>query len=174
MKKFTTLLLAFIVALNISAQQKVQTPAEIYGELFTDVQMRHIFPDSKTFPDCVPKRDPKGIVKDYLAMKNNPAIRFKLDEFVTGNFDLPKTPQLNYITKEKDVVMHIKNLWSVLRRDPDISSATGGGGKVGAVGNSLLPLPNPYIVPGGRFREIYYWDSYFTMLGLKESGEVGM
>ena len=39
-------------------------------------------------------------------------------------------------------------------------------------GSSLLPLPNPYIVPGGRFREIYYWDSYFTMLGLKESGEI--
>jgi alpha,alpha-trehalase len=39
-------------------------------------------------------------------------------------------------------------------------------------GSSLLPLPHPYIVPGGRFREIYYWDSYFTMLGLKESGEV--
>jgi alpha,alpha-trehalase len=37
-------------------------------------------------------------------------------------------------------------------------------------GSSLLALPNPYMVPGGRFREIYYWDSYFTMLGLKESG----
>jgi alpha,alpha-trehalase len=35
---------------------------------------------------------------------------------------------------------------------------------------SLLPLPKPYVVPGGRFREIYYWDSYFTMLGLIESG----
>ncbi|PMC12249.1 hypothetical protein CJ207_23545, partial [Klebsiella aerogenes] len=28
----------------------------------------------------------------------------------------------------------------------------------------------PYVVPGGRFREVYYWDSYFTMLGLAESG----
>ena len=36
--------------------------------------------------------------------------------------------------------------------------------------SSLLPLPQPYVVPGGRFREIYYWDSYFTMLGLEESG----
>jgi alpha,alpha-trehalase len=35
----------------------------------------------------------------------------------------------------------------------------------------LLPLPGPYIVPGGRFREVYYWDSYFTFLGLRESGE---
>ncbi|MDJ1159425.1 trehalase family glycosidase [Chelatococcus sp. SYSU_G07232] len=36
--------------------------------------------------------------------------------------------------------------------------------------SSLLPLPGPYIVPGGRFREIYHWDSYFTMLGREESG----
>jgi alpha,alpha-trehalase len=38
------------------------------------------------------------------------------------------------------------------------------------VGGSLIPLPYPYIVPGGRFQEIYYWDSYFTMLGLSVSG----
>ena len=30
----------------------------------------------------------------------------------------------------------------------------------------MIPLPNAYVVPGGRFREVYYWDSYFTMLGL--------
>jgi alpha,alpha-trehalase len=35
---------------------------------------------------------------------------------------------------------------------------------------SLIPLPNSYIVPGGRFGEVYYWDSYFTMLGLEASG----
>ncbi len=35
--------------------------------------------------------------------------------------------------------------------------------------SSLIPLPNPYVIPGGRFREVYYWDSYFTALGLKNS-----
>jgi alpha,alpha-trehalase len=35
-------------------------------------------------------------------------------------------------------------------------------------------LPNPYVVPGGRFREVYYWDSYFTMLGLVESGRTDL
>lgn len=30
----------------------------------------------------------------------------------------------------------------------------------------LLYLPNPYIVPGGRFNEMYGWDSYFILLGL--------
>ncbi|MDR0956027.1 MAG: hypothetical protein LBM73_02790, partial [Candidatus Nomurabacteria bacterium] len=31
---------------------------------------------------------------------------------------------------------------------------------------SLLGLPKPYVVPGGRFDEGYYWDSFFIMLGL--------
>ncbi len=35
--------------------------------------------------------------------------------------------------------------------------------------DSLLPLPEPYVVPGGRFREVYYWDSYFTMLDLPKA-----
>jgi alpha,alpha-trehalase len=164
MKKWITILLAFVVGLQISAQQQVKTPAEIYGDLFTDVQMRHVFPDSKTFADCIPKRDPQDIVKDYHAMKNNPSMHFKLDEFVTANFDLPKPPQLGYTTQEKDIVVHIKNLWNVLKRDADTP----------VVGSSLLALPYPYIVPGGRFGEIYYCDSYFTILGLKESNRADM
>lgn len=149
---------------SVSLAQQVQTPDQLYGELFTDVQMARIFPDGKTFVDCIPKRDPKAIIKDYLAAKNNPALRFSLELFVKENFELPPTPQLNDITREKDVVVHIKNLWSALKRDADKP----------VQGSSLLPLPYPYIVPGGRFREIYYWDSYFTMLGLKESGEYEM
>ena len=162
MKKI--LLFLFLTGAQASFGQKVQTPDQIYGELFVDVQMSHIFPDNKTFVDCIPKRDPKAIVRDYLKVKNNPAIRFSLQKFVEENFDIPKAPQLNYVTKEKDVVMHIKNLWGVLKREKDVA----------VPGSSLLPLPNPYIVPGGRFREIYYWDSFFTMLGLKESSEYDM
>ena len=159
--------LVFSILLTIVTQvtaQTVRTPLQIYGELFVDVQMSRIFPDGKTFVDCTPKRDPKAIVADYLKIKRNPAIRFSLEMFVKENFEMPHTPQLNYVTQEKNVVNHINNLWSVLRRDPD---------KV-VPGSSLLPLPYPYIVPGGRFREIYYWDSYFTMVGLKEGGQTEM
>jgi alpha,alpha-trehalase len=35
----------------------------------------------------------------------------------------------------------------------------------------LLYLPNPYIVPGGRFNEMYGWDSYFILLGLESDRE---
>ena len=145
-----------------SFAQPPATPDKIYGRFFHDVQMARIFPDSKTFVDCIPKKDAAEIVASYHKIISNPAIRFSIKLFTEENFELPVTPQLNYITKEKDIVMHIKNLWGVLKKNPD---------SVAIAGSSLLPLPHPYIVPGGRFREIYYWDTYFTMLGLKESGE---
>jgi alpha,alpha-trehalase len=36
----------------------------------------------------------------------------------------------------------------------------------------LLFLPHPYVVPGGKFNEMYGWDSYFIIRGLIEDGEV--
>ena len=36
----------------------------------------------------------------------------------------------------------------------------------------LLYLPRPYVVPGGRFNEMYGWDSYFIQLGLLKDGEI--
>ncbi|WP_370569517.1 trehalase family glycosidase [Legionella sp. MW5194] len=38
--------------------------------------------------------------------------------------------------------------------------------------HGLLYLPHPYVVPGGRFNEMYGWDSYFIQLGLLESGRL--
>ena len=40
--------------------------------------------------------------------------------------------------------------------------------------NGLLYLPHPYVVPGGRFNEMYGWDSYFIQLGLLRDGEVNL
>ena len=59
---------------------------------------------------------------------------------------------------------HLVRLWPRLTRQPD---STGGF-------SPLLPLPFEYVVPGGRFREIYYWDSYFTLLGLAASGRMNL
>ncbi|WP_276480640.1 alpha,alpha-trehalase TreF [Paraflavitalea pollutisoli] len=152
----------------LATAQLPASPDKIYGDLFHQVQMSKIFPDGKTFVDCIPKRAPKDIMYDY-GMRKGP--QFDLKKFVEENFELPHTPQLNYITREKDVVMHIRNLWGVLKREPDITPGAPPMGAQAREGTSLLPLPYPYIVPGGRFREVYYWDSYFTLLGLKESGE---
>jgi alpha,alpha-trehalase len=36
----------------------------------------------------------------------------------------------------------------------------------------LLYLPKPYVVPGGRFNEMYGWDSYFIQLGLLRDDKI--
>src|SRR5689334_413210 len=54
---------------------------------------------------------------------------------------------------------HICALWPTLTRVTDQVDLR----------SSLIPLPRAYVVPGGRFREAYYWDSYFTMQGLVAS-----
>ena len=38
----------------------------------------------------------------------------------------------------------------------------------------LLYLPNSYVVPGGRFNEMYGWDSYFIVLGLLHDGKTAL
>jgi alpha,alpha-trehalase len=159
MKKTTTSLLFLSLTISLMAQK---TPDKIYGQMFLDVQNGNVFPDSKTFVDCTPKRKVSDIMYDFGIAKGS---GLDLKKFVADNFNLPAgPPAYDNVMQKKDVVKHIKSLWAVLKRDADKSTE----------GSSLLGLPNNYIVPGGRFREIYYWDSYFTMLGLKESGEEKM
>lgn len=129
--------------------------------LFEDVQMQQVFPDGKTFVDCIPKFSLEIINQKYLAEKNNS--NFHLKEFVPANFDLPVALSFLFVSdSSKPVEVNIELLWTVLTRQPDKQSG------------SLIPLPYSYIVPGGRFGEIYYWDSYFTMLGLRASGKTDM
>lgn len=126
------------------------------GELFERVQIENIFSDNKTFVDCTPNSSLSSIQHRYEEEKNMPG--FNLPDFVNKNFTSPKAFSTDFKTVEGTSVNdHIKNLWKVLTRQPGESN------------NSLIPLPHSYVVPGGRFREIFYWDSFFTMLGLRLS-----
>jgi alpha,alpha-trehalase len=156
------LILLLLIGNSIVAQEtQPKTPDETYGQLFVDVQLNKVFPDSKTFVDCIPIISPEQIVTKYQQEKAKPG--FNLKVFVLKHFKLPAQPK-RYNSKTKDVRQHINNLWKVLQRSADKP----------VKGSSLLALPKIYIVPGGRFREIYYWDSYFTMLGLKESKQYSL
>jgi len=63
--------------------------------------------------------------------------------------------------------VHVSYLPKVIRRLGDVRSTS-------SLRPGLLYLPNPYVVPGGRFNEMYGWDSYFIVLGLIEDGRVPM
>jgi alpha,alpha-trehalase len=145
------------------AAGQAETPSQLYGQLFEDVQMQRAFPDSKTFVDATAKDAPGIIVQRYQKETQEPG--FDLAAFVARNFTVQRPNDSGYHSiPGQDVCSHIDSLWSVLARKPDRADPR----------SSLLPLPYPYVVPGGRFNEIYYWDSYFTMLGLEESGRHDM
>jgi alpha,alpha-trehalase len=136
-----------------------QPPQALFKDLFVAVQTGGVFADGKTFVDAVPREAPDDILVAYhAAHSQSPA---ELRAFVERYFSLP-TESATAVTAPEhlSLVAHIDRLWDQLTRStasvPPYSS--------------LLPLPAPYVIPGGRFREIYYWDSYFTMLGLQQSG----
>ncbi len=131
----------------------------LLGQLFEQVQMQNIFGDGKTFVDCTPRSNLSLIQTEFEKEKNE--VGFDLKTFVEQHFILPETFVATYIAaKEKPLVQHLHLLWDELNRQPEAGN------------HSLLSLPYSYIVPGGRFREIYYWDSFFTMLGLQLSGKI--
>jgi alpha,alpha-trehalase len=137
----------------------VKTPAEIYGELFERVQMERVYPDGKSFVDALPVKAPEQVLADYREQSKRPD--FDLRKFIETHFMPPPAAGAEYHSVPgQDVREHIDALWRVLERKPEDQRPY----------SSRLALPHRYVVPGGRFNEIYYWDSYFTMLGLEESG----
>ncbi|MGH7218093.1 MAG: alpha,alpha-trehalase TreF [Candidatus Microsaccharimonas sp.] len=133
---------------------------ESLGELLLDVQRQNIYGDGKTFVDLVPARRLRSIKEEYKLLKKDP--NFDLREFVTRHF-YDVTEQLHqntYISNpEHTPLQHINELWTVLERRNRVTRG------------SLLALPYKYVVPGGRFNEQFYWDTYFIMLGLAASGK---
>lgn len=144
---------------------RVETPDETYAELFHAVQMGRVFADSKAFADAYARSEPARILDAYRARRDQHG--FDLASFVNEHFAL-RDPGLQRSEADlrRPVRKQIEALWEVLTRGPDRDEGRGR--------SSLIPLPRPYVVPGGRFREVYYWDSYFTMLGLAADGRVAL
>ncbi|MGQ0641518.1 MAG: alpha,alpha-trehalase TreF [Gemmatimonadaceae bacterium] len=134
-------------------------PARDLGPLFQDLQLARLFPDSKTFVDARALAPVPEIVSRYAAGKGSAG--FSLRAFVERHFQLPQSAAVAFrADTTRTMEQHIRALWPALTRPADTPDDR----------SSLIPLPNAYVVPGGRFREVYYWDSYFTMLGLVQSG----
>jgi alpha,alpha-trehalase len=133
-------------------------PDALFGDLFVTVQSRRLFGDGKTFPDMEPRRAPDEIMAAWHA--EGPRTDEAVCAFVAANFGPPPPPRLDPPDHQATIADHIAALWDDLVVVPEARGPW----------SSALDLPLPYVIPGGRFREIYYWDSYFTMLGLAVDG----
>ena len=134
-------------------------PQDLFDGLFVAVQAAGVYADGKTFADAIPMMAPPQILADYR--RERPDTAEALRSFVAAHFRLPgEAATAPPAAAMPSITAHIDELWGQLTRETTTAPPW----------SSLLPLPRPYVVPGGRFREIYYWDSYFTMLGLIEAG----
>lgn len=137
-----------------------QSPDQLYVELFEAVQIQRIFPDSKTFCDAIPRElSPSEILGLYRQQHN--ASTFNLTSFVYEHFILPNTTTV--VHEKWTIEEHCRRLWSLLTRETKHENYS-----------SLIDTPHAFVVPGGRFREFYYWDTYFTMLGLLRSNKMAL
>ena len=113
---FSLLFLTYVFASQpLQAQYRPELDLE---ELFEDVQLRAVFPDSKTFADCVPLQAPEQILRAYREQRQQPG--FSLEAFVRQHFQIPTQASSDYVTDtSRSVTEHIEQLWQVLTRQPD-------------------------------------------------------
>ncbi|GCE91064.1 trehalase [Komagataeibacter diospyri] len=143
--------------------QDLRPPSIVLDGLFQAIGEAHIYTDAKTAADAVPDESPADLMAEYNVAKLRPD--FSLKDFVARHFTLPERKTVSYQrSPDENVRDYINGMWEVLSRPPDIQVAY----------SSQLPLPYTYVVPGGRFSELYYWDSYFTMIGLYENQKIDL
>lgn len=147
-----------VKALGSVARYMPKTPDETLGELFAEVQNMQVYSDGKTFVDLIPRRRLQAIRQEYVLKRKDP--NFDLREFVTQHFYSFDSQNVSYVYDGQSTIReHIHKLWTVLERGNRRNRG------------SLIPVPYRYVVPGGRFSEQFYWDSYFIMLGLSVDGK---
>lgn len=143
------------------------------------IQSARVFNDSKWFVDLKLKKSPEEIeslFNDFLEMTHNAPEKEDVEKFLQENFDRPNAefepwtpsdwkPQPDFIHTIYDQNLRswaqdVNEIWKSLGRK--VSTDV----RDNASLYSQIYVPNPFIVPGGRFTELYYWDSYWIVEGL--------
>ena len=151
-QRISLALLLCIFTLFSSAQRSPNAPHALTGAQVTELKT-YIHSAWKTLTrsqsDCASLVDTKLTTKPVL--------------YVPADLQVPPAVQ----QLESKCGNRVVKLPRVIRQMGDVKVA-----EVQPPG--LLYLPNPYVVPGGRFNEMYGWDSYFIIRGLVRDGELDM
>ena len=162
-----------------------------HGPLLEAVQLSGIFNDSKTFVDMPLRVSPEAALAEFARL-NNSENEEVLQGFLSSYFLppgtgdlvaatppdwLPNPPLLDHIGNDDDggggdgdgakwrkFAFDLNQIWPALYR------TTGGAVGENPERYSLLRRRRGLVLPGGRFRETYYWDSYWIVRGLLVCG----
>lgn len=160
------------------SRQSCSSPIYCQGDLLHIVQTNKIFNDSKTFVDLSlvhPANTTVNNFRMFMMETRENATRDQIAEFVSKNFksvgeleeyyppDFRKDPKILKDIHEPVVrkfAQNIINIWPQLTRrvSPHVFEHPDT--------HSIIPVEHHFIIPGGRFKEYYYWDSYWIVKGL--------
>lgn len=141
------------------------------------MKLARLHPDSKMAVDRATKRPLDECLRalDELDLDNIEKIRQFADQYlyepgieiVRANLsDWSPIPKYVFELKNQELItfaLGLNKIWQDLYKRVDLSKLTDG--RV----SSHLPMRHGFVVPGGRFLEIYYWDSFWTMEGWPHS-----
>lgn len=155
--------------------------SKIYCEsdFLKDVQLSQVYPDSKTFVDKKLKYTESEILSKYKKLKDSNDGKVppkqELAQFINDNLedgneleewvppDFTDNPSIANRVRDnnyKQWVYGLNHVWKTLARkikkDVELNPDK----------YSLIYVPNGFVIPGGRFRELYYWDTYWIVNGL--------
>ncbi|ORX53048.1 trehalase [Hesseltinella vesiculosa] len=168
-----------VAAVDLQSSGDSYTPrscnSPIYcdGPLLKTVQLAQLYPDSKTFVDMPTKNPEDQVMQAFNALGQNPSVD-AIQSFVNANFldagyelepfNFTVEP-LTWLDRVDDIIYRewledVHEFWTELAFNFNTAKLCDG------CVSSTLPVKNPFIVPGGRFREFYYWDSFFVIQGL--------
>ncbi|KAJ9054907.1 hypothetical protein DSO57_1009564 [Entomophthora muscae] len=172
------LLLCGLAVVLTQKPTECNSPLYCHGDFLKAIQLNQVLSDGKEIVDRATKKPEKEVVDAFKALKdpsredlkkfveaNFHKAGFEVEEVKMNNFD--KSPA--FLATIKDPIFsgfakQIHGLWSTLVRRANIKKLCKG------CVTSLLPTHHNFIVPGGRFKEFYYWDSYFALEGLNQGG----
>ncbi|KAI0823980.1 glycoside hydrolase [Trametes gibbosa] len=162
-------------------------PSRIFcaGALIQSVNLARLYPDSKTFVDKPTSKSSQQVLADFSAISNSSATEGDYVNFVDNNFqgeglELEAVALTNFKAEPtfldgvKDPLVKafsqtVHGFWTQLIRNTNQTALCPEGTESGSCESSLIPLNHTFVVPGGRFREQYYWDSFWIVQGLIQS-----
>jgi alpha,alpha-trehalase len=169
--------LVVFVGVSFAQEELLACSSKVYcnNEILSTVQLSGIFNDSKTFVD-MPIKTSVAQVLDAFNNLPIPPSNADLMEFIEENFDAPGSDLLVWQPDDHkpdpsslkrivdselyDWAIELNMLWIELGRRVSQDTIEH------PENHSLMPVLNGFFVPGGRFREFYYWDTYWIINGL--------
>ncbi|KAG8815474.1 hypothetical protein FRC19_001013, partial [Serendipita sp. 401] len=161
-------------------------PSEIFcaGKILQAINIAMPYADSKTIVDKPTNGTSQSVIStfnDLSSSGNNTLTYGEIVQFLQTSFqgegleldptqlsNFPQSPAAFQDIEDpyvKGFTLEVHKIWNLLIRDTDESRVC----QRSTCESSLIPLNHTFVVPGGRFREQYYWDSKFILEGLLKS-----